>query len=105
MIDEARADGFAEELVVHSRFRLVFRLAVNGAAIGLLFFRHHQLLAALPMLALLLGWDIHRLHVKALRGQWDGPQANSPWLPIQMALAKTGLLWLVLAIVLWFGGW
>jgi hypothetical protein len=48
---------------------------------------------------------IHRPHVRYFTGRSDGGGNPSPWLPLQMALAKLGSIWLMVAIILWIAGW
>lgn len=105
MGDDSTAETFADELIAHSRFRWGFRLVVNAVAIGILFSHGHKLLAGLPMAALWWGWDIHRLHVRVLRGREEELGSRSRWLPFQMAYAKTGPIWLGVALALWFSRW
>jgi hypothetical protein len=102
---EEPGSEFYRERIIEARFRFGFRLFVNGAAMALLFYTHHQWIAALPFFTLSFGWDVHRLYVRIFSGRepLDGPR--SPWMPLIMALAKIGPLWLSMAIILWFWGW
>lgn len=103
--EEEPGGEFYRQMIFKARLRFAARVLVIGAAIALLFHIHHVWLAILPFLALSCGWDVYRVYIRIFDGREAIDAPRPPWLPLQMALAKTSPLWLALAIILWLGGW